>query len=295
MKKENKRREHKNKRHKFWKQLHVKYKVSIINESTLGEIFKFRASKFMAGLTLAVLGFIAFLISSIVIILTPVRNYLPGYLDSEVRAEATRAAIRTDSIERELAHYQIYYANLKGVFEGKVDSIDLVKSDTLLIADDHEGLDVTENEKRYNTKFEEEEKYNLFTATGEVNNQETMTFFRPVKGLVSDKFNPAIRHYGVDLVAAPKESVMAVMEGAVVFSGYDPEVGYVIQLQHKNGFISVYKHNAILLKKMGDKVKAGEAIAIVGNTGKLSTGAHLHFELWEKGTPVNPETYISFQ
>lgn len=294
MKKESRKKEHKNKRHRFWKQLHVKYKVSIINESTLGEIWKFRASKFMVGLAFSLLVTVVIIISSVVIILTPIRNYLPGYLDSEVRAEATRAAIRTDSIERELATYQIYYSNLMGVFEGKVDSIDLVKSDTLLIAEDHQGLDAMESEKKYNSKFEEEEKYNLSAATADGNLQETITFFRPVKGLVSDKFNPNIRHYGVDLVAAPKESVMAVMEGTVVFSGYDPEVGYVIQLQHKNGFISVYKHNAILLKKMGDRVKAGEAIAIVGNTGKLSTGAHLHFELWEKGTPVNPELYISF-
>lgn len=295
MKRENRKRDHKNKRHKFWKQLHVKYKVSIINESTLGEIWKFRASKFMVGLAFALLGLLAIAISSIVIILTPIRNYLPGYLDSEVRAEATRAAIRTDSIERELANYQVYFSNLMGVFEGKIDSVELVKSDTLLIDETHEGLDVTDNERKYNTKFEEDEKYNLISGSAENGHQETMTFFRPVKGLVSDKFNPNIRHYGVDLVAAPKESVMAVMEGTVIFSGYDPEVGYVIQLQHKNGFVSVYKHNAILLKRMGDKVKAGEAIAIVGNTGKLSTGAHLHFELWEKGTPVNPEMYISFE
>lgn len=294
MKKESRKKEHKNKRHRLWKQLHVKYKVSIINESTLGEIWKFRASKFMVGLAFSLLVTVVIIISSVVIILTPIRNYLPGYLDSEVRAEATHAAIRTDSIEREQGNYKTYYANLMGVFEGKVDSIDLVKSDTLLIAEDHQGLDASENEKRFNAKFEEEEKYNLSAATADGSLQETITFFRPVKGLVSDKFNPNIRHYGVDLVAAPKESVMAVMEGTVVFSGYDPEVGYVIQLQHKNGFISVYKHNAILLKKMGDKVKAGEAIAIVGNTGKLSTGAHLHFELWEKGTPVNPELYISF-
>ena len=98
----------------------------------------------------------------------------------------------------------------------------------------------------------------------------------------------------MDLAAAPKESVLATLDGTVIYTGFDPKHGDVIQLQHKNGFISVYKHNELLLKEVGDHVVAGEAIALVGNTGELSTGPHLHFELWYKGNPVNPEEYIAF-
>jgi len=153
----------------------------------------------------------------------------------------------------------------------------------------------SELEKKFTEKFEEEEKYTISVLSSPAGAPtEGVTFFRPVKGLISDKYNPGIGHYGIDIVAAPNESVVSTLEGTVVFSGFDANVGYVIQIQHKNGFISIYKHNAMLLKKTGDKVRTGEAIAIIGNTGELSTGAHLHFELWFRGNPVNPEFYISF-
>ena len=119
-------------------------------------------------------------------------------------------------------------------------------------------------------------------------------FYKPVEGTVSAHYESAVRHYGVDLVAQERASVLATLDGTVVYAGFDANQGNVIQLQHKNGFLSVYKHNALLLKEVGDVVRAGEAVALVGNTGKLSTGPHLHFELWYKGAPVNPEEYIAF-
>jgi murein DD-endopeptidase MepM/ murein hydrolase activator NlpD len=123
---------------------------------------------------------------------------------------------------------------------------------------------------------------------------EGAVFFKPLKGVVSAKYNPAVNHYGIDLAAKPKESVVAVLEGAVIFSGYDPNVGYFIQLQHRNGFVSIYKNNDLILKKTGDQVRTGEVIAIIGSSGQEKAGPHLHFELWYKGMPVNPESYITF-
>ena len=144
-------------------------------------------------------------------------------------------------------------------------------------------------------EFAEEEKYNLTVlADPEKVPTDGVFFYKPVNGTVSAHYEAAIRHYGVDLVAKERESVLATLDGTVVYAGFDSNQGNVIQLQHKNGFISVYKHNALLLKEVGDIVQAGEAIALVGNTGKLSTGPHLHFELWYKGNPVNPEEYIAF-
>lgn len=284
-------------RHNFWKQLHFKYKVSIINESTLEEIWKMKTSKFWGGIVVCAFAFVLIVITSFIIIATPIRNYLPGYLDSEVRTEATKAAMRADSLEIQLLTQGKYLDNLRSVFAGEldIDSVNVIKADTVVIAEDNKLLLRTEAEKKYTEKFEDEEKYNLsVVSNGEGNASEGTTFFKPVKGLISDKYDPAIRHFGIDIVAAPKESVVAALEGTVTFAGFDPEVGYVIQIQHKNGFLSVYKHNAMLLKKAGDKVRTGEAIGIVGNTGHLSTGPHLHFELWNKGVSVNPETYISF-
>ena len=119
-------------------------------------------------------------------------------------------------------------------------------------------------------------------------------FYRPVKGMVSSAFNPKEKHYAIDIATTPNESVLTTMKGTVIFTGFDPNAGYVIQLQHPNGFVSVYKHNAKLLKSQGDVVSAGEVIALAGNTGSLSTGVHLHFELWLDGKPVDPSEYINF-
>ncbi len=282
-------------RHNFWKRIHFKYRISVINENTLEEVTKFRISKFTGAIMF--LGFMFFIVilTSAIIITTPIRNYLPGYLDTEIRAQAINAAVRADSLQQQLLYQSAYIANLHHVFSGKVQADSIGYIGDLSISENDESLSGSDLEKRYTEKFEEEEKYNISVlASGTAPPAEGVIFFRPVKGLVSDKYQPTIQHYGVDIVAAPNESVVATLEGTVVFTGSDPNVGQVIQIQHKNGFLSVYKHNAMLLKKMGDKVRTGEAIAIVGNTGKLSNGEHLHFELWYKGSPVNPELYISF-
>ena len=119
-------------------------------------------------------------------------------------------------------------------------------------------------------------------------------FFTPLSGLISDGYNNKTKHFGIDLVAKEKSRISSVLEGTVIISHWAYETGYVIGVQHKNDYLSFYKHNSVLLKSVGDYVNAGDHIAIIGNSGELSSGPHLHFELWHKGTPVNPENYISF-
>ncbi|NDW19039.1 M23 family peptidase [Dysgonomonas sp. 216] len=285
----------KNNKHDFWKRIHFKYKLSVINENTLEEVAKIRTSKFWGTLLVFFLVIILMVLSSIVIISTPIRNYLPGYLDSEIMEQALMSAIRADSLEQQLLHQSIYISNIQDIFAGKISVDSLTYADTVSISEDDKSLRSTNTEKDFNRKFEEEEKYTISVLSpNTAATTENITFFRPVKGVISDKYNPSIKHYGVDIVAAPKASVVAALEGTVIFAGFDANVGYIIQIQHSNGFISVYKHNAMLLKEIGDEVRTGEAIAIIGDTGKLSNGAHLHFELWYKGKPVNPELYISF-
>ncbi len=282
-------------KHNFWKRIHFKYRLSIINESTLEEVMKFRLSKFSGGIIVLAFSFFFIILTSIIIITTPIRNYLPGYLDSEIRQQAINSAIQADSLEKQLYYQSAYIANLNDVFEGKIQADSISYVDTVSISEDDKSLLSTDLEKKFNAKFEEEEKYNISVLpSGTTAPTEGFTFFRPVKGLISDKYDATKQHFGIDIVAAPRESVVATQEGTVIFAGFDANVGYVIQIQHKNGFVSIYKHNAMLLKKIGDKVRTGEAVAMVGDTGTLSTGAHLHFELWYKGNPVNPEIYISF-
>ncbi|HCO68000.1 MAG TPA: M23 family peptidase [Dysgonomonas sp.] len=282
-------------RHSFWKRLNFKYRLSILNENTLDETWKLRVSMFNGIVMFFGFFLLLMIITSIIIITTPIRNYLPGYLDSEIREQAISAAIQVDSLETKQRYQEVYIQNILDIFEGKVDSIPMSGVDTIRIAANDRSLQNTERELRFRERFEEEEKYNLATSPSDISMTEGVTFFRPVRGVISDRFNIPMKHYGVTIVISG-ETVVATLEGSVVYTGYDAENGYVIQIQHKNGFISLYKGVTMLLKKTGDSVRTGEAIALMGvekekNNDKRTS---LQFELWYRGNPVNPELYITF-
>jgi murein DD-endopeptidase MepM/ murein hydrolase activator NlpD len=278
----------------FWNRIRFKYKLSFFNEGTLEEVWSFRLSQLSAfsmlfAFALLLVGFTAF-----IIIKTPIRNYLPGYLDVEVRKEIMQNALRADSLERIITIQGLYLENVTGIITGSIP-VDSIRSiDSLAVVNADYEIPRSKTEEGFVKTFEEEEKYNLTSLSPNQAPSGVIFFYKPVNGVVSSHYDANIKHFGVDLVAAPKESVLATLEGTVIFTGYDPQYGNIIQLQHRNGFISIYKHNELLLKRMGESVTAGEAIALIGNTGNLSTGPHLHFELWYKGNPVNPEEYIPF-
>lgn len=279
----------------FWHRIRFKYKLSFINEGTLEEVWSFRLSKLSAFVTLALFACFLIAVTALIIITTPIRNYLPGYLDVEVRKEIVENALRADSLERMVAIHELYLSNVAGILSGTLPLDSIRQIDSLATNDENYEIPRSPSEEAFVKEFAEEEKYNLTVlADPEKVPTDGVFFYKPVNGTVSAHYEAAIRHYGVDLVAKERESVLATLDGTVVYAGFGSNQGNVIQLQHKNGFISVYKHNALLLKEVGDIVQAGEAIALVGNTGKLSTGPHLHFELWYKGNPVNPEEYIAF-
>ncbi len=283
-------------KHDIWKRLHFKYRLSVMNENTLEEVWSIKASMFSGGVLFLLFAISLVTITSFLIIATPIRYYLPGYLDAEVREKALRAAIRVDSLQQQLNYQEAYINNLKNVFTGVLD-VDSVKiTDTISVSENDPLLKRTEKEKVFVDRYEDKERYNLSvispTASGPM---EGVVFFKPLKGLVISKFNPSNDRYGINLKVASQETVLAVLEGTVVFSGYDFTTGYTMQIQHKNGFVSIYKNNTLLLKKVGDKVRTGEAIAVIGD-GKAKDNADLvlSFELWYKGNPVNPEDYIAF-
>ena len=183
--------------------------------------------------------------------------------------------------------------NIQDIFSGKV-AIDSVQTlDSLTAAREDTLMERTKREEEFRRQYEENEKYNLTTVTSQpdVNG---LILYRPTRGMVSDHFNAEKKHFGTDIAANPNESVLATMDGTVILSTYTAETGYLIGVQHNQDLISIYKHCGSLLKKEGERVKGGEAIALVGNSGTLSTGPHLHFELWYKGHPINPEKYIVF-
>ena len=281
------------KRVAFWKKMRFKYKLSFLNENTLEEVFALRLSRLSGILTLIAFAVFLILLTSIVIIKTPIRNYLPGYLDSEIRQGIIVNALRTDSLQQQLSDQSKYLNNVNAILRGdmevdQVRKIDSVKDNKQL------NLEKSKQTAEFVRNYEKEEKYNLTATQTSLPRPDNMFFYKPVQGIVSSDFNLQGRHYGIDIAAKEKESVLATMKGVIIYAGFDPNFGYVILIQHPNGFISVYKHNALLLKKAGDEVNSGDVIALAGNTGTLSTGDHLHFELWYQGKPVNPREYINF-
>lgn len=282
-----------------WKRLHFKYRLSATNENTLEEIWKIRTSIFSGSLLFIGFAFVLVTITSVIIITTPIRYYLPGYLDAEVRERALSAAIRIDSIEDQIKYRDVYIRNLQSVFSGDVQ-LDSVKTmaDTIYIAENDSRLKKTQAEIDFAKDYEETERYNLSSLqTSASSPVDGIVFFKPVKGLVLNRFNLAGQIYGITIGTQMKETVMATLDGTVIFSGYDFNDRFIIQIQHRNGFVSVYKHNSSVLKKAGEKVKTGEAIATIDDKNEEgdSRKAFLVFELWYKGNPVNPEEYITFE
>lgn len=277
----------------FWNNIKFKYKLTIINENTLEEVVGLRVSKLNGMSVLLTICAVTFLIAACIIAFTPLRNYLPGYMNSDVRAQIVTNALRMDSLQQLVERQNLYILNIQDIFSGKVN-IDSVHSiDSLTTVRQDSLIPRSAREDEFRRQYEETEKYNL-TSMNSQSESDGRIFHRPVLGMVSSRYDAGKKHYGIDIAANPNESVLAALDGTVILSTYTAETGYVIQVQHSQDLISVYKHCGSLLKQAGDAVKAGEAIALVGNSGALTTGPHLHFELWHRGRAVNPEKYIVF-
>lgn len=266
-----------------------------MNENTLEEIWKIKASIFSGVMLLLIFAFFLISITSAIIIATPIRYYLPGYMDAEVREKAIRYAIKADSLEQQLQYQEVYINNLRGIFEG-TRQIDSVKTlDTISVSENDPLLQKTDREKAFTKRYEEEEKYNLSVLSpSAATPMESVIFFRPVTGVISSKFDPTKEHFGITISTGAKATVSATLEGTVIYTGFDLKTGYIIEIQHKNGFISIYKNNTLLLKQLGDKVRTGEAIGVIEEKEDEKNTPSLEFELWYKGNAVNPESYISF-
>lgn len=277
----------------FWKNIKFKYKLTIVNENTLEEVVGLRVSKLNGLSVLLSVLTVLFLIAACIIAFTPLRNYLPGYMNSEVRSQIVANALRVDSLQTMLHQQNLYIMNIQDIFSGQVPIDSVQTLDSLTAARKDTLMERTKREEEFRRQYEENEKYNLTTIASRPD-VTGLVMFRPTRGMISSRFDMDRKHFGTDIAANPNESVLATMDGTVILSTYTAETGYLIGVQHNQDFVSVYKHCGSLLKKEGDVVKGGEAIALVGNSGTLSTGPHLHFELWYKGHPVNPEKYIVF-
>ncbi len=287
------------KRRQLLRKLRNKYRAVLINESTYEERFSFRLSRINVILLAVVLFVINALFVSALIVFTPLKEFIPGYSDQKVKVNAYRAMATADSLDHAMAIRDAYIDNLRNVLSGKLPADSATLSVPLAHPPTAADLKPNLEDSLLREKVKEEEAYSVH-ATGSAVTLDRLglpgvLFFPPLRGVVTNTFNAGEGHYGIDIVTKADEAVKACLDGTVILASWTSDAGYVIQVQHSLDLVSVYKHNAVLLKKTGDQVKAGEAIAIVGNSGEFTTGPHLHFELWSGGKAVDPQTYINFK
>ena len=274
-----------------------KYRFSVINDHTFEEVWRVVLTRYNAFLLITFL--LLFLIwgTSTLISFTNLREFIPGYPDVTMRRNILLSAIRLDSLDHELKLRDKYFDNLNAIISG---SRPVEISTQLDTTKNYKAIKFTTSpdDSVLRTRVENEEKYNLTlgpSSSESVSGLASLHFFPPVKGIVSGKYDVRTKHFGTDIVTNPKALVSAVLDGTVIFTGWTMETGFVIEVQHPNNIISVYKHNASLLKETGDLVRAGDVISVVGDSGELYTsGPHLHFEIWYKGSPLDPEKHILF-
>jgi len=286
------------KRKQVLKKLRSKYRLLLINDANFAERFSIRLSRMNVILLFLGLFTIHGLFVSALIVLTPLKRFIPGYTDQAMKYNAYRSALMADSLQLALADRDLYIANLGRVLRGEVaaDSANLFRP----VTSPPSATDLApgEEDSLMREQVRNDEAYALDGATAGDGKERGLTgvfFFPPIRGLVTSTYERGSGHFGIDIVTKKDEAVKATLDGTVVLASWTSDGGHVLQVQHRNDLVSVYKHNSVLLKKVGDKVKAGEAIAIVGDSGELTTGPHLHFELWLNGEPIDPQAYMVFK
>ncbi len=284
---------------KWYRKLRNKYKLVILNDETYEEKLSFKLSRLNVFIAVGTLSILLIIITTIIIAFTPLREYIPGYTDVQLYEKLYRLQNVTDSLEEATRQNKLYLANLKLILSGK---------DTTIVSPlplDTGGAyrSITSYPSERDSAFREEFENLLYAGDVKIASREkpgirpdinSFSFFTPLRGIVTGKFDTKSKHYGVDIVSVQNEAIKATLDGVVVFTGWTLETGYTICIQHEYDLISAYKHNSSLLKEQGSFVKAGDAIAIIGSSGEMSSGPHLHFELWYNGVPVNPVDVIKF-
>jgi len=280
---------------KFAKKLLHKYRLVILNEDTFEERFAIKLTRLNVFILTSLSAISLVFFTILLIAFTPLREYIPGYSSAKLKKQATILNYKTDSLVNELELNKRYYASIRKVLTGDVATLDFNRDSILAAAKkdiDFIRVSTNKEDSLLREKVDKEDKYNLFESSGD---QSNFVLFPPVNGTISEGYNIEEKHFAVDVVIAANTPVKATADGTVIFAEWTVETGYVIIMEHNQELISVYKHNSEITKTQGDLVKAGEVIALSGNTGELSTGPHLHFELWSKGYPVNPTNFIDFQ
>lgn len=278
----------------FKRKLFNKYRLVVINEDTFEEKLTFKLTRLNVFIYGGLFSILLIIGTSYLIAFTNLREYIPGYSSTKLKKEATQLVYKTDSLVEVLKLNNLYIEKVKEVLTGKVTGV-LFDRDSVLKSiqynKDTMNLAPSAADLEFRQSIEREDRYSIFN---EATKNTDIVFFSPVSGILTDGYNPKTKHFAVDIAVEMGTPVKAVADGTVIFAEWTAQTGHVIIIEHSGRFISVYKHNTALHKSQGELVKSGEAIASAGDTGELSTGPHLHFELWNEGYPVNPINYIDF-
>ena len=270
-----------------------KFHLDLVNDKTLEKRRIITSSRLQVILTSTV-GFTTLLsLVFLIIYFTPLKEYFRGYTSTELRSSSFDNALKLDSLESLYLMQKNYISSLKDLLAGKIDFVDL-SNDSLrenIFISDLDFVKTNTDDSLLRAIVEEEDKYNLTNINIE---QLSAVLFSPAKGGISSEFSLQDKHYGVDITLPENSPIYSITDGTVIFSEWTAETGYVIIIKHLNGLISSYKHNSSLSKTQGDVVRTGEVIGYSGNTGQLTSGPHLHFELWFEGEPVDPLSFIEF-
>ena len=283
----------KKERSKFRQKLVHDYRLVIMNHDTLEEKISFKLNRLNVFVIGGVLALLFIVFTYLLIAFTPLREYIPGYSSSKLKKKATTLVYKVDSLEQKLRVNETYIKSVQALLSGNIRTEGFKNQENVSNKKvDNLNLDASHQDSIFRHDIEQKDRFSVFEQATKKNE---IVFFAPVKGEITSKFNSKDKHFAVDIVVIKNTPVKAVADGTVIFSGFTADTGYVIILEHSQGFLSAYKHNETLFKEQGELVKSGEVIANSGSTGNLTTGPHLHFELWSDGYPVNPTDFIDFK
>ena len=281
----------------FWSRLRNRYRLVVMNDDTFEEKFSLKLTPLNIFVAAGLISITLITLTVSLVAFTPLREYIPGYgAELKTRKELVNLALKVDSLQYELALLTSYRENIKNIMGGNMHADSTQNSAQKISAPSKEASMPSKEDSMFRSEIEAKDKYSLTFSENktEKGSISSFFFFTPVKGMVTASFNAAQEHYGVDIAAKENEPIKAALDGTVLFAGWTPETGYTIEIQHSNNLVSAYKHNSVLLKKAGQYVKAGEAVAVIGNSGEQTSGPHLHFELWYNGTAIDPQEYMVF-
>ena len=278
-----------NKINKLLKKLRNKYRLVILSEGTFEERISVKLTPLLVlSISLIIIVFM-FFSAYLLFAFTPLQEYVPGKTSKETKKELLDVSIKVEELENGLNGSQIYIENLKSILNGG-EILDIQNNKEIENVSSDVNFKSSEEDSLFRIKIEEKEKGGFINKG--VGSE--LYFYIPLKGNITEIFSIEKNHFGVDVVAKENEFIKSVADGKVVISNWTNETGYVIGIQHLNGYLSLYKHNSKLIKEVGDYVRGGESVAVIGNTGELTSGPHLHFELWKNGEVINPEDFINF-